>query len=378
MSKIENQELEATAMPEENEFSQLLRLLEESDEDTLQEDDCGDGMRMEMQLDDGGMAVQDEAACSDVPDGEPQAAVVVLENAAEDHASEYQIQENLSADEDYTNLELPEGMLPGAIEMIVVDEEPEEVRPRTWQDDGDHSDFMNYLLGRMKAIPEHSGQTTVGCEKAISYLKKLDKEISKAIQSDDENVIDESQAEKIRDTIHDYIEKLEDAYNTLVDKKRKRKKKAGWSLGKQIVARLGSEDIEYYASVQAGNEEERLVKVEVVEPTDKQVQAFIEPEQQGLTKEASHLVTYIDPFIDSITRLLIRSQITQGKDIREVYAQLNEQYSFTDREKLSIHEVLKQKGIGGTGIYVDLGRVNDDNFSPFDGKNIEFVTEYYS
>lgn len=386
MSKIENQELEAHAMPEENEFSQLLRLLEDSEDEAPEEKQ--DDLSVELELE--GAGSPEPVMNQDCGDGamsmdKPEAAVVVIENAAEDAASEYQVQENLAADDDMevaldlSGLDLPEGMLPGAMEMVVVTpEEEEDVRPRTWEDDGEHSDFLNYMLKRLQSIPPHSGQTTVGCEKAISYLKKLDKEISKAIQSDDDNVIDEGEAEKLRDTIADYVDKLETAYDDLVSKKRKKKKKANWSLGKTVVARLGGDQIEYYASVMAGDEDERLLKVEVVEPTDKQVQAFVGPEQQGLTKEASYLVTYVDPFIDSITRLIIRAQITQGKDIREVYSQLDEQYNFTDREKLSIHEVLKQKGIGGTGIYVDLGRINEENPNPFDHKNIEFSTEYYA
>jgi hypothetical protein len=89
-----------------------------------------------------------------------------------------------------------EGLLPGAQIMLVKpDEEPQ--RDTTWKDDSDHGKFLDYMAERLQAVPPHSGQTTVGCEKAISYLRKLDKEISKAIQSDEDNKIDESTAEKI-------------------------------------------------------------------------------------------------------------------------------------------------------------------------------------
>jgi len=149
-------------------------------------------------------------------------------------------------------------------------------------------------------------------------------------------------------------------------------------LGKTVVARIGDTEIQYYASVVADNNEEKLLKVDVVEPSDSQVSAFMKPDNDGLTKEAGQLVTYVDPFIDSITRLIIRSHITHGKDIREVYAQLDAQYEFTSREELSIHEVLKQKGIGGTGLHVDLGRLQEPGANQFDGKGIEFGTTYYA
>ena len=87
-------------------------------------------------------------------------------------------------------------------------------------------------------------------------------------------------------------------------------------------------------------------------------------------------MTFVDPFLQSITRLLIRSHITQGKDLREVYARLDSQYKFTPREQLSIHELLLQKGMP---LNVDLGRINEkEPIMPWDGKNIEYVTEYFN
>ena len=266
-------------------------------------------------------------------------------------------------------LDLPKGMLAdeNAPEEKV---EEEDLGPQTWEDHGAHKDFINYLVRKVKSIPPHSGQTTVGCEKAVSYLRKLDKEISKAIQSDDDNVIDEIEAEKIRDTIHGFIEKLEEAYDYLSDKKRK-KKKASFRLGKNIVARLDGDQATFYASVGGDSMEETLVPVEVVEPSDEQLATFASAEN-GLKKEAAFM-TFMDPFLEAITRLLIRSHVTHGKDLRDVYGQLDSQYKFTDRESLSIHEILRQAGLG---MHTDLGRLNEKNVNIFDGKNVEFSTTY--
>lgn len=384
MSKIKSETIKVDAnLDDSTDFSELLQLLEKSDEEfETGNDAASDGevdvqMNWSMDLD-----LEDEDACGDTPF--PAMKSVVLEQEQEDDAFDQTAEIALDdfdvemiEEEKPFELTLPEGMLPGALEMVLVTPEEEEVRPLTWSEDGAHNDFLDYMGLRLRSIPTHSGQTTVGCEKAISYLKKLDKEISKAIQSDDDNVIDESEAEKLRDIILDYIDKLEEAYGELSSKKR-RKKRANWSLGKTVVARIGDTEIQYYASVVADNNEEKLLKVDVVEPSDSQVSAFMKPDNDGLTKEAGQLVTYVDPFIDSITRLIIRSHITHGKDIREVYAQLDAQYEFTSREELSIHEVLKQKGIGGTGLHVDLGRLQEPGANQFDGKGIEFGTTYYA
>jgi hypothetical protein len=269
-----------------------------------------------------------------------------------------------------------EGMLPGAqVLLFKKDEEPD--RETNWEDDNDHSKFIEYVANKLHAIPPHSGQTTVGCEKAISYLRKIDKEISKAIQSDENNVVSEEQAETLRDKIHDYVDQLEAAYDELVDNKRKKKKKkSSFSIGKKVVARINDgRDLQYFVSVANVDGEERLFKVEVEEPNDEQVQAFMAGEGEGITKEAGKLHVFVDPFLQSIKRLLIQSHIRQGKNIQDVYNQLNDQYNFTPREQLSIHELLLQSGLP---LYADLGRIQEENVSPMDSRNVEFSTEFYS
>lgn len=265
------------------------------------------------------------------------------------------------------------GTLPGANVLLV--SEPEPTKETNWEEDGDPEKFIEYAVTKLKAIPPHTGQTTVGCEKAMSYLRKLDKEISKAIQNDESNVIDEQKAEKLRDKIHEYIDLLEDAYADLNSKKRKKKKKASFSLGKSVVARLHDGEPKYFISVTSADEEERLLEVNLNVPSDEQVQAFMAGRAKGLTKEAGSLMTFVDPFLQSVTRILIQSHITQGKNLKDVYQRLDEQYSFTPREELSIHELLMQKGLP---LNIDLGRLREKDVQPSDGKGISYGTEYYS
>jgi hypothetical protein len=253
------------------------------------------------------------------------------------------------------------------------EEEVEQAREKTWEDDEDHSQFIVYLTRKLNEIPRHSGQTTVGCEKAIAYLKRLDREISKAIQGDENGVIDEEEAEKLRDMIFDYIQQLEGAYESLMEGK-KGKKKAGLRIGKTVFARINDGlDIQYFISV-ANDEGENLLAVELAEPTDEQVTAFIEGEK--LEKSASAKITLVeDPFLHQITKMIITSHVTNGKDLETVYAALDEKYKFTDREHLSIQGLLELKGLF---LNKDLGRIGEDNVRPFDGKGIEHSTKYYA
>lgn len=254
--------------------------------------------------------------------------------------------------------------------------EEELPRETSWEQDSDHGKFLVYLHNKLSEIPPHSGQTTVGCEKAISYLKRLDREISKAIQGDEESKIDESEAEKLRDMIYDYIDQLEGAYEILIEKKKKRKK-ASLKLGKKVLARFNDgENVQYFVSVSNGSDE-TLLPVELDEPTPEQVQAFIEGQKQALTKEAgsARVILVEDPFLHAITRILINSHVTHGRNIEEVYAGLNDKYKFTPREELSIHELLNQKGLW---LQKDLGRLGEKDVKPFDGKQIDVSTEYFS
>lgn len=260
-------------------------------------------------------------------------------------------------------------MIPGADLAMPVKEE----RETDWEHDGDHSKFMIYLPQKLSKIPHHSGETTVGCEKAIAYLRKLDKEISKAVQSDEDGVIDEHEAEKIRDQIMDYIDKLEDGHSSLMQKKTKKKHAA--KISKTIVARINDgEDIQYFMSADRGDGEE-LLQVTLSEPNETQVLAFVSGEGQ-ITKEAgtAKVVMFEDPFLHSITRILINSHVSAGRNIEEVYGTLKKKYAFTPREELSIHELLLQKGFP---MNKDLGTLGDE-VNPFDGSGVESNTNYYA
>jgi len=60
---------------------------------------------------------------------------------------------------------------------IEVEEENEiEVESDPWK--WNVTSFLDWLQGMMKGVPSHSGKDTAGCERAISYLEALDKEIS--------------------------------------------------------------------------------------------------------------------------------------------------------------------------------------------------------
>lgn len=273
-------------------------------------------------------------------------------------------------------MEVIEDLVPGAeVSVVAPGKDDKPAKLTSWEEDGDHSKFLDYGRKYLENIPSHSGQTTVGCERAIAYIKRFIKEVSRAVQSDVHNKIDEEECEKLLDTGYEYIAKLEDALDKLISKKTERfKKKSAVKIANEVVSRINDGvSIKYYISVDDGEGEE-LLPVTLAEPSDEQVQIFALGDADGLTKEAGTAKIYLfeDPFLHAITRLLINSQVSAGRDIDSVYDTLKDKYAFTPREELSIQELLLQKGFP---IFKDLGRIGEE-YDPSDDKGIDFGTTY--
>lgn len=119
-------------------------------------------------------------------------------------------------------LEVEEG--PQSHELSVPKEQKMEIRdPWDWQSGG-MSGLVEWVKNRFNSIPRHSGRETTGIERAISYLKKVNSEISRALSSDYDGEIDVASIEKARKEIYSAIDRLEDAHEKLLDSQYKRKK----------------------------------------------------------------------------------------------------------------------------------------------------------
>jgi len=276
--------------------------------------------------------------------------------------------------------EVLEDLMPGTdlrAEEVSPPEQEGPEREKDWEHDGDHRHFVIYMKNRLTNLPRHSGHTTVGCERAISYLKSLDKEISKAIQGDKDNTIDEEEAEGLREQIHDFVAKLEGRHGELSNKRSERyRKEASVKVAQEVVARIKDGiDIQYYIEVDNGYDGPQMLPVSLAEPSPEQVQRFASGDA-SFTKEAqtARIVLFEDPFLHAITRILINSSVSAGRNIEHVYDKLKKKYAFTPREELSIQNLLMEKGMP---VFKDFGRMGEDS-DPSDGEGVEFQTNYYA
>ena len=194
------------------------------------------------------------------------------------------------------------------------------------------SSFVPWLSEKMQGVPRHSGRDTAGLERAISYLERLDKEISKAVRSDLDNQIAIDSVEKARDEIRNGVERLQDRLEKVhTTKYKKNKKKAEYD------------------------------------------------EDGGFIKEAKSthvggIVVTVPLLISSLARTCINSVVSAGHDIEKVFVKLAKEYDLTNREKLEMFQLLSDMGYP---IRTDLGMINED-IDPTSANNVNWAQQFYS
>lgn len=226
--------------------------------------------------------------------------------------------------------------LPGAVNYTDDDEndeeeeeEPEEKPETDWKHDRDPSKFMAYVLTAYPSgIPSHDGRSTLGCERAILYLTHLNKEISEALRTDSDDTLDLDTLEKVRvNMVRDVVTLKEH-----IKKLNKKHKKA--------------------------SEEPEIVK------------------GAEIKKEAStpRIQLVMTPFERAITGMIVNSVVSAGKPFEDVYDNLKEKYAFTDREELSIMQLLMDMG---HPIFKDRGTIGEKGKNP-DGQGVDFLQNYFA
>ena len=223
------------------------------------------------------------------------------------------------------------------------------VKVKNWQDDRAVDNFTDYIKDSYPhKIPKHDGKSIVGAERAIRWLTNFGKEISEAVRKDDSGVLDDALLEEIRVSVmkdilllKEHVKKLDKAF------KGRLKKKAGLDEGLMKYA----EEIEIAYNHELNSE---------------------------IKKVAAHPKLYImvSEFERAISGIIINSVISAGKPLEEVYDFLKEKYKLTDREELSIMQVIMDSGYP---MFKDRGTFSSKN-SKDSGKThgIEFIKNYFA
>lgn len=242
-------------------------------------------------------AADDLVVSMPTPDLEahPETVVVLEEPQQQDmqsHMVELQPPSHAEAEICFTLSQLP-GADDDEVSLdseVQLEEEPEE-DGKDKSKAADQPRDLNWLKSQLDNIPKHRGET-LGIERALSYLHKVENMLSKMIQEDHEGKIEISKAEEARIEIENGIERLEHELN-----KRKKKKAAkldGLTKSGQKAAGIGPGGV--------------LVTVPLI--------------------------------VSSIARTCINSTISGGKSIEDTFKRLADKYKLSDREKTEVIQLL--------------------------------------
>lgn len=191
--------------------------------------------------------------------------------------------------------------------------------------------FVVWIKERIDDVPKHSGYDTAGLERAVSYLEKLDNEISRAMRLDLDGELDANKIEAVRATIDEGISRLHDRLDKVKSSKKKNRKKKS----------------EYEFS--------GLVK-----------------EAQKITGVQGVYVT-VPLLISRIARVCINGMVSAGHDIEDLYERQVKFYKLNDREQAEVMQLLADMGYA---VRQDRGFMPDQDLHVEDSDNMDWAANY--
>jgi len=252
--------------------------------------------------------------------------------------------------------------IPGSNKQVEpeVEQEEQAAKDTDWEHDQDHSKFLGHFDTKVKHIPRHSGNTVLGCERAIAFLKSLLNELSKALRSDLDGKIEEQAAEDRYRETQSMVSRLEQQI----------KKLKGSGKTAEMDVRLVSEGhcdkCQSTAPMWHDTASERVVCLHCEAAN----------ESAGLEKTANtpRINVYVSPFERAVVGIMVNSAVSAGKNIEETYDMLKNKYNFTPREELAIQQLVADYGYP---VFKDRARLNESS-DPSSGSGVDWQTNYYA
>jgi hypothetical protein len=198
-----------------------------------------------------------------------------------------------------------------------------------WESKG-ASGFIAWIKERIDDVPRHSGYDSAGLERAISYLNKLDAEISKAMRMDVDGELDANKIEAVRSQIDDGVARLQERVKK-VNKQRKGKSKKS--------------------------------ELEVHE---------IIKEAQKVTGVKGIYVT-VPLLISGLARTLVNGTVSAGHDIEEMEGKLSKKFKLDDRERFELRQLLFDMGYP---MRADFGYMPEEDVDTASSDNFNWSANY--
>lgn len=198
-----------------------------------------------------------------------------------------------------------------------------------WESKGAHG-FIAWIKERFESVPRHSGYDSAGLERAVSYLDKLDSEISKAMRLDLEGELDADKIEEIRSKIDDGIDRLNERLDRIKKSKKNRKKKS-----------------------------------------EQEVSDMIKTAQKVTGVQGIYIVAPL--LISRIARVCINGMVSAGHDIEDLFNKQVTKYKLTDREQAEVMQLLADMGYP---LRQDRGYLLDEDVEISSSNNFDWSAQY--
>lgn len=198
-----------------------------------------------------------------------------------------------------------------------------------WESKG-ATGFVAWIKERIETVPSHSGYDSAGLERAVSYLERLDNEISKAMRLDLDGELDADKVEKVRSEIDDGIARLQERLDKVKSSQKSKRKKKSDYISESII-----------------KEAQKITGV------------------QGI-----YVVAPL--FISTIARVCINGMVSAGHDIEDIFAEQVKKHKLTDREQMETIQLLEDMGYA---MRRNRGYMPSDNIEVSDG-NFDWASNY--
>ncbi len=190
--------------------------------------------------------------------------------------------------------------------------------------------FVAWIKERLDNVPKHSGLDTAGIERAISYMERLDGEISKAMRLDIDGDLDANKIEEVRSNIDEGLDRLHERLDKIKKSKKSKRKKSA------------SSDPEFIKEAQ---------KISGVQGT----------------------MVSVPLTVSAIARICINGVVSAGKNLDDLFQRLASKYDLTKREQAEVAWLLTDLGFPLRG---DRGFFPDDEVDSTSDDNFEWIANY--
>jgi ElaB/YqjD/DUF883 family membrane-anchored ribosome-binding protein len=198
-----------------------------------------------------------------------------------------------------------------------------------WESQGPHG-FVAWIKARIDDVPKHSGYDSAGLERAMSYLERLDNEISRAMRLDLDGELDANKIEAVRSQIDEGLSRLHDRLDKVKKHSKTRRKK----------------------------------KAEVSDVLIKEAQKITGV--QGI-----YIVAPL--FASRIARVCINGMVSAGHDIEDLYARQVKRWKLSEREQAEVMQLLADMGYP---LRQDRGFMPDEDVDFASSDNMDWAANY--